>query len=265
MDSRYPRPVLARVLLALLATDATTVAQENPPAEGFDTAGSDPRAVAIADEVMAAMGGRENWEATRYITWKFFGSRLHVWDKHTGDIRVEWQDRQNARQILALMNLHTKKGRAWEGGVEVTEDKALEQVLHTAEGAWINDAYWLVMPYKLKDSGVTLRYLGERVDPEGAMCDVVELTFREVGRTPRNKYHVFVGKEPRLVVHWDYWQDVAVDEPRSLGPWRNWRRFGNILLTDDHGDRKHTDVAVLASLPRAVFTDPAPFVLADCR
>ena len=26
---------------------------------------------------------------------------------------------------------------------------------------WINDLYWLVMPFKLKDSGVTLKCLGE--------------------------------------------------------------------------------------------------------
>ena len=33
------------------------------------------------------------------------------------------------------------------------------------------------MPYKLKDSGVTLRDLGEQADEAGAMCDVIELTF----------------------------------------------------------------------------------------
>ena len=237
---------------------------ENPAAEGFDAAGSDAKAVEIADAVMAAMGGRKAWDDARYLTWKFFGNRLHVWDKHTGNVRVEWAHRRSGKAHTVLMNINTKKGRAWVDGEE-QEGEALQEILKRGEGALINDAYWLVMPYKLKDSGVTLKHLGTRVDPEGNECEVLELTFSEVGRTPQNKYHVFVDKASNLVLHWDYWKDKAVDEPRSLGPWNNWRKFGGILLTDDHGRRKHTDVAVLESLTENVFTDPRPFKLEDHR
>ena len=255
--------ILGIALLAALTLPSVIWAEDNPAAPGFDAAASDARAVEIADEVMAALGGRGAWDRTRYITWKFFGNRLHVWDKHTGDIRVEWKDRRSEKQYVALMNLNNKEGRAWEEGAEVTEAEALAAALRRAEGAWINDAYWLLMPYKLKDSGVTLRHLGERADEAGAMCDVLELTFKEVGRTPQNKYHVFIDKTSRFVTNWDYWKDRSVDESRSLGPWQNWRAFGEIMLTDDHGKRKHTDVAVLKSLPKSVFTEPPAFVLAD--
>ncbi len=250
-------------LLGALSFPFAAWADVNPAAPGFDAVGSDVRAVEIADEVMATLGGRAAWDRTRYLTWRFFGRRLHVWDKHTGNIRVEWKDRRSEKQYVALMNLHDKKGRAWENGSEVTASEELEQALRRAESAWINDSYWLVMPYKLKDSGVTLKYHGERADEAGAMCDVLELTFKDVGRTPKNKYHVFVDGASRLVTHWDYWKDRDVDESRSLGPWQDWRKFGAIMLTDDHGGRKHTDVAVLTNLPEAVFTDPAPFVLSD--
>ena len=47
---------------------------QNPPAKGFNAAGSDAKAVAIADQVMEAMGGRKAWDATRYITWNFLGA-----------------------------------------------------------------------------------------------------------------------------------------------------------------------------------------------
>ena len=119
------------------------------------------------------------------------------------------------------------------------------------------------MPYKLKDTGVTIKHLGERENETGILCDVLELTFKDVGRTPQNRYHVFVDKSSRLVTHWDYWKDASVEEPRSLGPWRNWRSYGSIMLADDHGSRKHTDIAVLETLPESVFTSSAPFVLAD--
>ena len=250
-------------LVTGLFVSGTVFAEVNPAAEGFDAAGSDAKAVEIADELMVALGGRKAWDDTRFITWKFFGNRLHVWDKHTGNVRVESQDWKTKKKRTVLMNINTKVGRAWEEGVEITDAEGLKKALRGGEGAWINDSYWLVMPYKLKDSGLTLKYGGEKADPAGNLCDVLELTFKEVGRTPQNKYHVFVDKTSRMVVHWDYWKDGAVDEPRSLGAWNNWRKFGNIMLTDDHGRRKHTDIAVFDSLPGAVFTDPAPFKVKD--
>ena len=117
---------------------------------------------AIADEVMQKLGGRKNWDNTRYITWKFFGRRFHVWDKRSGDIRVESGNR------TVLMNINTKEGRVWEDGTEVTHPDSLAKRLDRGYRAWINDSYWLVMPYKLKDSGDTLKYVVERETERGA-------------------------------------------------------------------------------------------------
>ena len=64
----------------------------NPPAEGFNLEGSDPEAIEVADQVMEAMGGREAWDNTRHIAWNFFGSRDLVWDKWTGDVRIDMRN-----------------------------------------------------------------------------------------------------------------------------------------------------------------------------
>ena len=37
---------------------------------------SDPKAIEIANKVMAAMGGEKAWNDTRHITWNFFGVRM---------------------------------------------------------------------------------------------------------------------------------------------------------------------------------------------
>ncbi|MGH7453208.1 MAG: hypothetical protein ACRENG_17795, partial [bacterium] len=103
--------------IMLFSCSSSTVQRQtlgNPPAQGFNLAGSDAKAVAIADEVMEKLGGRENWDKTRYITWRFFGRRLHVWDKWTGDARVE------SGNSIILLNINTKSGRAWKDGQEVT-------------------------------------------------------------------------------------------------------------------------------------------------
>ena len=51
------------------------------------------------------------------------------------------------------------------------------------KGQWINDTYWLVMPFKLKDSGVTLKYVGDGKTQAGDDADVLAMTFKNVGVT----------------------------------------------------------------------------------
>ena len=239
-----------------MGTAALFAGDANPPAPGFDLDGSDPKAIEIADRVMEAMGGRDSWDATRYLTWRFFGRRLHVWDKHTGRIRVEGVGREDGKPYVILMNLHDGSGRAWRDGNEITDDAELAEMLDGGEAAWINDSYWLVMPYKLKDSGVTLEHLGEGTMQDGRLAEVLQLTFEGVGRTPENKYHVYVAHDSGLVEQWDFYATADDAEPRFQIPWHEWRPFGGILLSDDRGEYQHTDVAVYGELPRSVFEDP---------
>ncbi|MCG8606318.1 hypothetical protein MJD09_15205 [bacterium] len=226
--------------------------QENPPAPSFNVAGSDVKAIAIADQVMQAMGGRQNWDDTRYITWKFFGRRFHVWDKHTGNIRVESGNR------TVLMNIHTKQGRVWEDGQEITHPDSLAKRLDRGYRAWINDSYWLVMPYKLKDSGVTLKYVGEKKMETGANAEVLQLTFEGVGVTPENKYEVFVNKDSKLVEQWSFFRQASDDQPRFSTPWHEWEQHGKILLSGNRGERGHSDIAVFDELSASVFENPDP-------
>jgi hypothetical protein len=219
----------------------------------FDLAGSDAKAVALADSVMAACGGRENWEKTRIVTWDWFGKRLNVWDKWTGDIRVE------SRRSLILMNLNTKKGRAWKDGHEITEPEALQRALDYGYEAWANDSYWMFLPFKLKDGGVTLKYLGEGTTAEGQSAEVLSVTFNKAGLTPNNKHHVYIDKESKLLVQWDFYMDAKDPAPRFAVPWKNYQQFGKILLSDDRGEgarKKHVGLGVFEALPASVFNRP---------
>jgi hypothetical protein len=244
--------LIALLVLSLSFGEAQAQNSGNPPAPGFNLAGSDARAIAIADEVMEKMGGRQNWDNTHFLKWRFFGRRMHVWDKWTGDIRVEHQD-----QIM-LMNLNTRKGRAWKAGVEVTHADSLAPLLQFGYEAWINDSYWVFMPYKLKDSGVTLKYAGQGQMTDSSAAEILELTFAGVGVTPENKYLVYVDKKTRLVGQWDYFENASDEKPRLSSPWTNWQRHGRILLSDGRGRGKHTEIAVFDQLPASVLQDPAP-------
>jgi hypothetical protein len=114
------------------------------------------------------------------------------------------------------------------------------------------------MPYKLKDSGVTLKYHGEGRMADSSAADILTLTFENVGITPQNKYLVYVDKSTHLVGQWDFFQTVSETKPRMSTPWKNWQKFGSIMLSDDRGGGKHSDIAVFDELSAAVFQSPEP-------
>ncbi|GAB2784229.1 hypothetical protein GCM10027275_30460 [Rhabdobacter roseus] len=233
----------------LLGTLAWAQKSANPPAEGFKAEASEPRAIILADEVMEAMGGRKNWDKTRYITWNFFGNRRLVWDKWQGDVRVDYLKTDQT----VLLNLNTGKGRVMKDGQELTHADSIAKYVEQGKSAWINDAYWLVMPYKLKDSGVTLRYLGHEPTEDGAKAEKIQLTFEKVGNTPQNKYYVWVSPETHLVTQWAYFSEAGNEKPNFIMPWKSYKKYGKILLSGDRGQRQLTEIQVFDKLPTQVF------------
>jgi hypothetical protein len=220
------------------------VAPGNPPAPGFN------EAIAIADEVMQAMGGRKAWDDTKVLSWNFFGSRKLLWDKHTGDVRIE----SGRDDLKIIMNINTKDGRVYKNGAEFSDQDSVDFYLTRGERIWINDAYWLVMPYKLKDSGVTLTYLREDTTATGDLTDVLQLTFENVGVTPQNIYEVFVDKYTRLVTQWAYYRESGQEEPNFITPWGEYAKYGQIMLSGDRGERDLTDISVLDAVPENAFS-----------
>lgn len=236
-----------------------------PDSDSGTSDASRDQARVIAEEVMDAMGGRESWNATRYIRFSFFGFRTHYWDKSTGRYRVSWTDRGSGESHVILMNLNTGEGRAFTDGTEITDAEARNRFLERARGAWINDTYWLLMPYKLQDPGVDLVYDGEEV-VDGVVYDKLHLSFNDVGNTPGDEYWAYINRETRLMDKWVYLLQLREgQDERSRGEWKwnDWRQYGDILLSAerermDGQKRSHEDVAVFEHVDGIVFTSPAP-------
>lgn len=222
----------------------------NDPIEGFNFEVSDPEAVIIADNVMRAMGGRKAWDETRYICWTFFGKRKLLWDKYTGDVRIDYLNRKET----LLVNIHSLNGRASLDEEEISHPDSLASYLNKAKSIWINDSYWLVMPYKLKDSGVSLFYLGSDTTELGKDSYVLQLAFENVGDTPDNVYHVWVDDQTNLVTQWAYYESSESAHADFITPWDDYQRYGNILLSGGRGKGKLTDINVLSEVPKEAFT-----------
>ncbi len=251
-------PLIA-LLAALAAVSPVAAAAAEPPAS--DGSGR-PAAVELAERVLEAMGGREAWEATRYLRFDFFGRRLHHWDRYTGRHRLEGKT-QEGQEYVVLHNVQSRDGDAWLGGEKLAGDEEAEW-LERAYGAWVNDTYWLLMPYKLLDPGVHLASDGEE-EIDGAVYDKLLLTFDQVGLTPGDRYWAYVSRESGLVERWAFHlQGWEADREPSHWRWLDWQRYGRILLSPrrvnaaDGEERKLSDIAVFDHLDDAVFASPDP-------
>lgn len=254
MKTKLSYLILLAITLGFSACNQATKEESsepygNPAADGFNMEASDAQAIAVADEVMEAMGGRQAWDETRHICWKFFGRDELVWDKWTGNVRI---DRPNGNTLL--YNIHENTGQAFVNGTEITEADSLAGYNERARRIWINHSYWLVMPYKLKDSGVTLKYMGQEADNKGTDCDKLELTFEEVGVTPNNRYWVWVDKNTRLVSQWAYYRNASDTSQGFNVPFENYQKMGKIMLSGGRGgNRALTDIMVFDELPESVY------------
>ena len=226
-----------------------------PPMPDFNLSGSDQQAMAWADSVMEAMGGYSKWQETRYLVWNFFGRRDLYWDKYTGDVRIDFND----QDLTILTNIHSGEGKVSKDGVELTQPDSLSKYLTMGKNIWINDAYWLVMPFKLKDSGVTLKYKGNDTLPSGGKAQVLQLTFNEVGVTPQNKYLVYIDTDDHLIKQWAYFNQAENDSANFIRPWDNYQDFNGLLLSTDRSDQGGPrQVKVPDQLPPTVFTSLDP-------
>ena len=234
-------PVAALLLAACSQTSNTqtkeAVREIYPEQAGFLKAQSDEKAIAIADSIMLAQGGIENWDSVRYVSFNFFGARKHFWDKHTGDVRIETLN----DDLKILMNIHSKEGRVFIHGEEQTSADSLAKFLEVGEAMWINDTYWLLMPYKLKDTGTRLNYLGEQ-NIDSASYELLQLSFDSVGITPANRYVLYVDKADKLIKYWDYYQTASDTVPRLSTPWVGYEAYEGCFISADKGIRKLSEI-----------------------
>jgi hypothetical protein len=207
-----------------------------------ETPASDHKAVVIADQVMKALGGKKRWDDLEGLRWSFGSSvndtvrstRRHSWDKHTGWHRVEGKTRAGGT-FLFIHRVGTDQGMAWMDGTPIEGD-SLQKLLKRANSIWINDTYWMLMPYKLRDPGVTLKYDG-RQKLGGTDYDKLSLTFENVGDTPGDHYWVFVNHATHRIGRWE--MVLQGDQPPARAySWEGWEEHDGLWFPTAHRQDK---------------------------
>ncbi len=233
----------------------------------FDPSKSDSRAVQIADEVMVALGGRENFEAINYLSFHFVAVAdtkkvsdwRHDWDRRNNNYRVEGVTREGDH-LLAFFNLDTQDGTVFKNGQKMEGEEKL-QILKLAYRRYINDTYWLLMPFKLKDAGAVLKYDGAQ-ELNDIAYDVLRLSFVDsVGLTPQNIYRVFIDPATRIVHRWEYFANEGADPSPSW--WEKWNIYGGIKFSEqrsfDNSNRKLllTNIVASRQVDEKIFEAPS--------
>ena len=225
----------------------------------------------IADQVLAELGGQEGWERARYIRFTFNRGNVGLgkvrliltWDKWTGRYRLDGTTQERLPYVV-LMNVNSKRGEAYLDGRRL-EGEELDKYLTLAFSVWTGETYWLLMPYKLMDAGVILAYKGEE-DIDGVVYDKLHVSFDNVGLKPGDQFWAYINKETRLM---DRWRFVLEDGYEGDYWWKDWRRYGPLLLSsiretpEGQVAIKMEDILVTNELPDEVFTSPAAVTIPE--
>jgi hypothetical protein len=202
---RYSSAVAIALLAAACGGSARTSPATQPGA--FNAAQSDPKAVALADQMLAKLGGAANWDKVKQIKWEQRYSRdgklgaifRHAWDRWNGRHRFEQVDLasmekaqregrpEEVRSTIAMYELFDRQGKgAATADGQLVDTASRDKLVANAYKAWQADSYRLAAVYKVKDPGVKLSLKGQRPPVKGFCnpnCDVLEVTFApEVGK-----------------------------------------------------------------------------------
>jgi len=234
------------VLLGALegwAAEASAPATQpaSPPASGsgrvFDASRSDPEALVLAEKVVNALGGFEKWRDLRYLTFTFrvekegsvVAERKHYWDRGAGRHRLEGKT-QDGKPFLVLTDLARNKGSAYIGGERLSGEEA-QKYLENAYALWINDTYWLTMPFKVRDPGVILT----KAAPE-KVGDVTyprfHVGFDGVGLTPKDVYWIYVNPDSGRPDFWAFVLGGGSEAP-TLVEWTGWKEIRGVQLSTE--------------------------------
>lgn len=226
-----------------------------PAEEGFVESKSDKKALELADKLVDNLGGYDAWNNTRFVAWTFFGN-YQIWDKKEGLFR---QEKNNQ---VAIMSLKKPLGSVFVDGVRIPDSLKTYQILGDVYTQWALNSYWLALPYKLKEKGAVLKYLGEDKTRDGRAADKIRYYLDTVGVMHHNMYDLWIDKKTGLLTQWAFYATPQDKEPGFVRRWTNYQDFKGIKLALDKGSEEDTvnitHVAVANSIPKELFLSARP-------
>lgn len=167
-----------------------------------------PEADALAHE-LEVLVNKPAWERTGAVEWDLGPSRKSLWDRTRGYYRFD------DGNVVTLIDLNTRKGRAFEGKEELS-GSALEKRVKKAWEVWANDSFWLNPLVKLFDDGVTRK----KVDLPGGEIGLL-ISYASGGVTPGDSYLWIIPRKGELPRAWRTYVQILPIPGLEFG-WDGW-------------------------------------------
>lgn len=134
----------------------------------------------LADEMLAALN-KEGYDTLSFIEFNFGNVHRYKWDKSENKVIVNWED----QDVLLDLNRSVNS-------FSLLELKAYKY--------FINDSFWLVAPFKIRDDGVSRSI----VDLGNATERGLLVTYASGGLTPGDSY-LWIIDDNGFPVAWKLW------------------------------------------------------------
>jgi len=229
MQDHFTKIALATMAIVACGPGRTSFARYPSAATAFDRAGADPKALAIADQVVAAAGGAEHWNQVKQLAWsqdvtsdgKVVISVHEAWDRWNGRHHGRLKNvvdkttsvgvaanptsskREGAGDVVVMRKLYEDSGRVFvdtgQGLTSVGEAEAARAIA-TARQRWQFDTVALSIPFLLEAPGTTLAYVGEAAGEAGQPpLDELKVTLDPKDPSWTSTYHVLVNRQTHLI------------------------------------------------------------------
>ncbi len=169
----------------------------------------------LADEVLAAVN-KQAFDSLNYIEFTFRNTNNHKWDRVNNSVIVKWAEQEVYLDLNRPMDSYS-----------LLEAKAYQK--------FINDSFWLIAPFKIRDEGV----IRSTVDVENGRGLLV--TYSTGGLTPGDSYLWIIGAEGRPVA-WKLWTSNIPVGGLEFN-WSEWKKMNEVWFSTVH-DGKVTTVPV---------------------
>ncbi len=219
-------PAVALLLALLLACKQPPQNNETArPPQSFDPSRSDPKALDLVEALMDSVGA-DRFGRASLLSFDFFlkqndsviTARSHQWKIQDGEYTLSWQE-PGELQFTVVILLQSSKGRAYRNGEPIQHPGQNEALVRKAYASFLHDTYWLLLPFKLKDPGVILSYIGKDT-LSGSPVEVVQLSFDRVGLTPENSFKLYIDPQTTLIKKWEFFKAPGDSGRPAL--WDNW-------------------------------------------
>ena len=235
-------------------------------ATAFDRAGSDPKALEIADRVIVAAGGAAHWSSAKQLKWtevvttgdKVVLSFEEAWDRWNGRYYGRLRNAANQTHNTGVAANPTQATRSGEGDVVVMRklyeeggnamvdtghglsplgEPETKRAMATARDRWLLDSVMLCMPFLLEEPGTILAYVGESPGEAGKPpLDDLKVTLDPKDPNRTSTYHVMVNRETNLIDRIEIVEAGQPDNRRSGYRLTQWTDVGGVkLATVDEG------------------------------